>query len=74
MKASNEDLHGASEPVVADARAPSGFDPYDSGMDLTRLGMQRRRTLDDMRRLDAEIRRERAQNRFRLMRGDLPRG
>jgi hypothetical protein len=36
--------------------------------------VQRRRTLDDMRRLDQEIRLQRAQSRLRMLRGNRSQG
>ena len=45
-----------------------------SAVDLERLRLQRRRTLDDMRRLDQEIRLQRAQDRLRMLRGARSQG
>jgi hypothetical protein len=44
-----------------------GFDPYSNANQLDRVRTERRRTLDDMRKLDEEIRRQRAQNKFRRL-------
>ena len=44
-----------------------GVDPYRNGNGLDRVRTERRRTLDDMRKLDEEIRRQRAQNKFRRL-------
>jgi hypothetical protein len=41
----------------------------DRVVDLERLTSQRRRALDEVRRLDAELRSERLERRFRLIRG-----
>jgi hypothetical protein len=62
-----------AKPAEQPSGASAGFDPYDSGVDLERLRMQRRRTLDDMRRLDEELRLQRSRDRLRMLRGDLPR-
>jgi hypothetical protein len=41
----------------------------DRVVDLERLTSERRRALDAMRRLDAELRSERLERRFRMIRG-----
>ncbi len=68
-------IHEALQTTHCEPEPPAspslGFDPYDSGCDLERLKRERRRTLDDMRRLDEEIKRERAQERFRKLLREL---
>jgi hypothetical protein len=55
------DLHEFQPAVSASAD--------DRVVDLERLTSQRRRVLDDVRRLDAELRSERLERRFRMIRG-----
>jgi hypothetical protein len=65
----------ATSERVSTRQEPSdrpGFDPYSSGNGLEHWRNERRRTLDDMRKLDEEIRRERAQNKFRRLMNAAP--
>lgn len=56
-----------AEPEPRQPETARGFDPYNSDA-FKRLVTERRRTLDDMRMLDQEIRLARAQSRFRAIR------
>jgi hypothetical protein len=49
----------AGDLTYSDPLAEAAFDPYNTGSFRVMAEKPRRRTLDDMRRLDAEIRRKR---------------
>ena len=64
---SDQSLAPADRGSMRAEHSDRGVDPYSNGNGLDRVRTERRRTLDDMRKLDEEIRRQRAQNKFRRL-------